>query len=179
MRLAGERVTLIPVPHDLAVAVVSGHGLVAAVAALGLNAVKGWPHPDSVAALRPLAEHGGPAPAHGTFLITLDEDLVGECGWLGGPADGGDTEIGYGLASSVRGRGLGTEAVGVLAAWVEQQPGVRRVTAEAMIGNHASRRVLERLGFRVDTGSPTSPTWQPYVTYVRDAPHVDPTRKSG
>lgn len=173
MRLAGEHVTLIPVPHDVSVAVVSGAGLNAAVAALELSAAVGWPHADTADALRPLAEHGGPGPAHGTFLITVGAELVGECGWLGGPDETGDAEIGYGLAGSVRGRGLGTEAVGVLAAWVEQQPGVRRVTADALIGNEPSRRVLERLGFRPEREAP------PYVTYVRDASHVDGPATSG
>lgn len=167
MRLAGERITLIPVPHELAVAVTTGSGLGEAVAALGLTAATGWPHADTVDALRPLAEHGGPGPAVGTFLVTVDDVLVGECGWLGGPDERGDVEIGYGLAGSARGRGLGTEAVGVLAAWVDRQAGVRRITADALVGNEPSRRVLERLGFRAEREAP------PYVTYVRDAPHVD------
>jgi RimJ/RimL family protein N-acetyltransferase len=167
VRLVGAHVTLVPVPHGVSAAVTSGVGLDAAIAALGLTVAPGWPHADTADALRPLAEHGGPGPAHGTFLITVDDVLVGECGWLGGPDDNGDAEIGYGLAGSVRGRGLGTEAVGMLAAWVEQQPRVRRVTADALVGNAPSRRVLERLGFRPDGSAP------PYVTYVRDAPHVD------
>lgn len=154
-------------PLALCVAVASGSGLADAVTALGLTAAPGWPHADTADALRPLADQGGPDPAHGTFLITVDGELVGECGWLGGPDEHGDAEIGYGLAGSARGRGLGTEAVALLAAWVEQQPGVRRVTADALVGNEPSRRVLERLGFRAEREVP------PYVTYVRDAPHVD------
>lgn len=171
--MTGERVALLPVPHALAVAVVSGERLSEAVDALGLTASAGWPHADTADALRPLAEHGGPESTHGTFLITVGGELVGECGWLGGPDDNGDAEIGYGLAASARGRGLGTEAVGMLAVWVEQQPGVRRITADALVGNEPSRRLLGRLGFRADAQSP------PYVTYVRDAPHVDRRRRSG
>ncbi len=173
MRLVGERVTLLPVPHELSVAVASGQGLPEAVAATGLTAAPGWPHADTADALRPLAEHGGPGPAHGTFLIAVDGELVGECGWIGGPDDAGDVEIGYGLAGSARGRGLGTEAVGVLTAWVERQPGVRRITADALVGNAPSRLLLERLGFRAEAEHP------PYVRYVRDAPHVDDPAESG
>ena len=148
-----------------------GTGLAAAVDALGLTAAPGWPHADTADALRPLL--AGPDPAHGTFLVTIDGELIGECGWIGGPDGGGDVEIGYGLAGSARGRGLGTEAVGVLCAWVEQQPGVRRITADALVGNAPSRRVLERLGFHPQREHP------PYVTYVRDAAHVDGRRHSG
>ena len=163
MRLIGERVTLQPVPRELALAVVSGAGLADAVARLRLTAAVGWPHADTADALRPLTDPESPDPAQGTFLITVDGVLVGECGWLGGPDPAGDAEIGYGLAGSARGRGLGTEAVGMLAAWVEQQPGVRRVTADALIGNEPSRRVLQRLGFQPAGGTP------PYITYVREA----------
>ena len=62
---------------------------------------------------------------------------------------------------------LGITSVGVLAAWVERQPGVRRVTADALVGNEPSRRVLARLGFTAVGEHP------PYITYARDAPHVD------
>lgn len=171
MRLAGERVTLLPVPRAISVGVVEGTGLQAALDELGLTAAKGWPHADTADALRPLVTDG-PDPAHGTFLICVGPELVGDCGWLGGPDDAGDAEIGYGLAPSARGRGLGTEAVGVLSAWVEQQPGVRRVTADALVGNEASRRVLERLGFAPDSETP------PYVRYVRERAHMDQSPNS-
>jgi RimJ/RimL family protein N-acetyltransferase len=155
----------------VSVAVIDGRGLNEAIDALGLTAASGWPHADSADALRPLAGPDAPDPAHGTFLITVDGRLVGECGWLGGPTETGDVEIGYGLAASARGTGLGTEAVGVLTAWVERQPGVQRITADALVGNEPSRRVLTRLGFIEVDEHP------PYITYARDAPHLDRTRK--
>ena len=59
-------------------------------------------------------------------------------------------------------RGLGREAVALLLSWVEQQPGVRRSTAEVLVGNEASLRLLAGLGFVDDgTGVP------PYVRLVR------------
>jgi RimJ/RimL family protein N-acetyltransferase len=164
-RLIGERVTLIPVPHAVAVAVTTGDGLDRALG--GLRAAPGWPHPDSADALRPHAEHGGPGPADGTFLIAVDNQVAGECGWLGGPNVAGEVEIGYGLATSARGRGLGTQAVAMLCAWVEQQAGVRRIVASARIGNEPSRRLLRRLGFSEEPAPP------PYVGYGRDLRHID------
>jgi ribosomal-protein-alanine N-acetyltransferase len=130
-------------------------------------AVPGWPHADTADALRPHAEHGDGGDAHGTFLVEVDGLVVGDCGWFGPPDDSGVAEIGYGLAPSVRARGLGTEAVALLCDWVEQQPGVRRVAAEALVGNEPSRRLLARLGFAEEPAQP------PYVRYVRDAAHVD------
>jgi RimJ/RimL family protein N-acetyltransferase len=170
-RLYGERVTLVPVPHAVAVAVTAGSGLDAALGTL--SRARGWPHADTADALRPLAEHGGPADAHGTFLIAVGDEVVGECGWYGPPDDTGDVEIGYGLATGRRGSGLATEAVGVLCAWVERQVGVRRITAEAMVGNDASWRLLLRLGFAEEPGSP------PFRRFARDVSHIDGPARSG
>lgn len=164
-RLAGPRVALVPVPHPVAVAVADCRPVGPGLAAVGLRAGPGWPHDDSADALRPLAEHGAPGDT-GTWLVVVAGDVVGDCGWFGPPDAAGVVEIGYGLAAGARGRGLGTEAVAVLAAWVEQQPGIRLVTAEVLPGNEASLRLLARLGFHEQDSHP------PYLRLARMAPGV-------
>jgi ribosomal-protein-alanine N-acetyltransferase len=158
-RLHGPRVVLVPVERPVAQAVVAAdtQALTAALADASLHAGPGWPHADTVDALRPLAEHGG----RGCWLVVDGDSVVGDCGWLGGPDATGDAEIGYGLAAPSRGQGLGTEAVALLAAWAEQQQGVHRVVAEVLQGNEASRRLLHRLGFDEEATLP------PYIRYVR------------
>ena len=146
-RLVGPRVALVPLPVPVAVAAAGPPGdLDAALAAVGLRAGPGWPHADTADALAGAAA-GGAQAAEGTWLVTVDGQVVGECGWKG-PADpDGTVEIGYGLAAPARGRGLGTEAVALLVAWSERQPGVRQLAADVLVGNEASRRLLRRLGF--------------------------------
>ncbi len=136
-------IRLRPVAPELARAVLEGADLVPHLG--DLEHAYDWPHADTFDALRPLAEH----PEHcgpGTFLVVQDGVVVGDCGWFGPPDDLGEVDIGYGLAPSVRGRGLGTEAVGLLLDWVRAQ-GATRVRAEVLPGNHASLRLLARLGF--------------------------------
>lgn len=114
--------------------------------ALGLPRCRDWPHADTADALRPLAEH----PEHtsdGTFLICRDGVVVGDCGWFGPPVDG-EVEIGYGVAASARGRGVGTAAVRLLLAWVAER-GALVVRAEARPGNEPSLRLLTGLGFAI------------------------------
>jgi RimJ/RimL family protein N-acetyltransferase len=82
--------------------------------------------------------------------------VVGDCGWQGGPDGDGAVRIGYGLAAPSARLGLGTEAVAVLCAWADTQPGVRRLVADVQVGNEGSRRLLRRLGF---TESPAEPGW--------------------
>jgi RimJ/RimL family protein N-acetyltransferase len=148
-------VRLVPVPLAVAAAVVHGGDVDTALEPL--TRAPDWPHDDSVDALRPHATR----PAPGTFLVVAGDRVIGECGWRGGPDPSGDVEIGYGLAASARGRGLGREAVRQLCGWAEAQDGVRRITAEALVGNEPSRRLLLALGFVEEPGVP------PYHRYVR------------
>jgi RimJ/RimL family protein N-acetyltransferase len=154
-RLTGPRVTLVPVSSALARAVVDGTPAADPLAALGLRAAAGYPHEDSPDAFRPLAEHGEHGD-DGGWLIAVDGEVVGDCGWQTGPDADGEVSIGYGLAVPSRRQGIGTEAVAVLCAWTEAQPGVRRLVADVRVGNEASRRLLLRLGF---TEAPAEPGW--------------------
>ena len=165
-RLHGPRTSLLPVPHAVAVAVLSNdHQQVReALLPLAVTAGPGWPHADTADALRPYAEHGSADQDSGVWLLVVDAQVVGDLGWLGGPAEDGDCELGYGLAAPSREQGLGTEAVGVLAGWAERQPGVHRLTAEVLQGNEASCRLLTRLGFRAE------PAVAPYLLFSRAAP---------
>ena len=129
---------LVPASRDVALAVLEGRDP-------GVAHARDWPHADTLDALRPLAEHPedtGP----GTFLVVVGGVVVGDCGWFGPPDELGEVEIGYGLAPSARGRGLGLQAVSLLLEWVEAQ-GARRVRAEVQPGNEPSLRLLARLGF--------------------------------
>lgn len=132
-------IRLVPVTAELARAVTAHEGLG------DLRHAPDWPHADTYDALRPLAEHArhvGP----GTFLVAVDGVVVGDCGWFGPPDGSGEVEIGYGLAPSARGQGLGSAAVRLLLGWVAEQ-GATRVRAEVLPGNEASRRLLAGLGF--------------------------------
>lgn len=124
----------------------------------------GWPTADTRSALGAAAT----AEAAGVDLGWLvrhreSGQVIGDCGWKGGPDEEGTAEIGYGLAPPWRGQRYGTEAVGALADWALAQPACRRLVAEVLADNLASRRLLERLHFsvtRVDA---------PYVWYARPA----------
>lgn len=59
-------------------------------------------------------------------------------------------EFGYWLARPVWGRGYAVEAGAPLIAAYFRQPGAADLRAGYFAGNHRSRRVLEKLGFRAD-----------------------------
>ena len=163
-RLTGPRVVLVPCPSAVARAVVRGDDVGTALAPLELKPAPGWPHADTADALRPHAEHGPEDADADVWLVVDGDEVVGDCGLAGGVDERGEQEIGYGLAPGARGRGLGTEAVAVLCAWLEQQPDVRRVVAEVEVGNEGSQRLLARLGFV------RQPAVPPYERWVRGEP---------
>ena len=82
-----------------------------------------------------------------------DLQILGDLGTHGPPDGQGCVEIGYSLAPSARGQGIGAAAVGALVRCLTAVPGIRRITAVTGAQNTASRRLLERQGFRI-TGPP-------------------------
>lgn len=133
------RLVLQPVEVATAAAIVGGD--------LGvLQAGVGWPQADTIDGLRrEILLDSTPA----CWLVVHQGSVIGELGWKGGPGPDGTAEIGYGLAPAYRGQGFGTEMVAAFVQWAMDQPEVRRVVAETLADNIASRRVLERSGFVV------------------------------
>lgn len=64
--------------------------------------------------------------------------------------DDGIAEIGYWTAAAARGRGLTTEAVAAVCDWGFTTCGVQRLEWYAEVGNLASRRVAEKVGFVIE-----------------------------
>ncbi len=87
--------------------------------------------------------------ADGTCILRAERLAVGSMGFKGPPDENGSVEIGYATNASMRGRGYATEMASALSEWALAQPGVRRITAECLVGNQASARVLQKCGFQV------------------------------
>ena len=90
--------------------------------------------------------------------------VVGMLGTKGGISAGGEIEIGYGFGPAYRGQGYATEAVHALTVHLLAQPRIRTVTAQTALGNRASERVLQKVGFarmdrRWDVGGEVLTLW--------------------
>jgi RimJ/RimL family protein N-acetyltransferase len=150
-RIRTPRLVLEPLAPEVARAIVAGD-------LSGVRPAAGWPHDATLDGIRLGLEHG----VSTTWLVLRDGVVIGDCGLHGPPDEEGEVEIGYGLAEPFRGRGYGTELARALSDWVLAQPGVRRVVARNVLaGNAASRVVLERAGFVLESASGTT------VSYVR------------
>ena len=141
-RLATLRLVLVPMTLDAVRALVAG-------ADPGLPLASGYPHADTLYALA--LQAGADEVPVAWFVVHAESGaVIGDCGAKGPPDEAGRLEIGYGLAAAYRGRGYGGEAVAAMVRWLVGQDEVRSVVAEVEVGNIASRRLLERIGFVLD-----------------------------
>jgi ribosomal-protein-alanine N-acetyltransferase len=92
------------------------------------------------------AEHG----RAGWWIIEGRDDEAFHGVGLLLPLDGDDVEVGYRLARRSWGRGIATEAAAALIDHAFARLDLSRVVALAYSDNHASRRVLAKLGFTHD-----------------------------
>jgi len=106
--------------------------------------------PHILAIVRGIAERLWAQNCHGAWMIVSSDELVGLCSYRR-PPNGGEVEIGYGVAESRRGRGHATRAVEAMAA-ASKSAVVRALLAETSVASAASGRVLENNGF-VTTGN--------------------------
>ena len=84
------------------------------------------------------------------WAVTLKEDterLIGTAGFNVWHTWNNSAEIGYDLARAHWGRGLMVEALEPIIDFGFTRMALNRIEADATVGNHASSRVLEKLGF--------------------------------
>ena len=83
------------------------------------------------------------------IIRRADARILGDIGLHGPPDNKGCVEIGYSLAPSARGKGIGTAVVSALVKRLAAMQQIRQVTAVTGTSNTASRRLLERQGFHL------------------------------
>ena len=89
------------------------------------------------------------------FSLSLDTAVIERDSgrYIGGvslrPAEGDPAivDIGYAFAVDFHGKGYATEAVGAMVDEAFGKRGAERIFGNAFVGNHASRKVMEKLGF--------------------------------
>ena len=149
-----ERLRLVALTPDLAQTALEDRVKLGQM--LGTRVPQTWPGADFARMLPRLAqgvELASPETEPTRLIIhTTDRVLIGETGFHGPPDGSGTVEVGYSIVPDYRGRGFAFEATRALIDRVFERPGVRRVIATCLDDNHASIRVLEKLGMR-RTGS--------------------------
>lgn len=83
--------------------------------------------------------------------VTRDSDprVIGSVIFHGGPDSRGAVEVAYGIEEESQRQGFGHEAVHAAVSWAFGEPNVHIVRASTFTWHSASRRILEKIGFRV------------------------------
>jgi RimJ/RimL family protein N-acetyltransferase len=83
----------------------------------------------------------------GFAIRTLDGEFLGLAGFVELDRGAKEGELGYVVAAEARGRGVATQAVGLLTRWGFDELGLERITLVIDRANLASEKVAERCGY--------------------------------
>ncbi len=111
---------------------------------------------------------------HGFGLLAAEDretrELVGRTGVAYHRAWPDDPEVGWGFDPDWWGRGLATEAGAACVRWAFERLRFSRVVSICLPENAASRRVMEKLGFRLLTERDSQ--WGVLLVHALDTPLV-------
>jgi len=97
--------------------------------------------------LRAMTRRLNAAGSRGSWLVVVDNEVVGLCGYKLPPTADGVVEIGYGIAPCRRNLGHATRAVRAMMELARLDLAVSHVVASTAVANAASQTVLKRNGF--------------------------------
>jgi RimJ/RimL family protein N-acetyltransferase len=104
----------------------------------------------------------------GWILWAVEAKATGTLmGWCGFGLREGQVDFGYRFAKAFWGQGFGTEVAQAVLAYGLAQYQLVPCTATAFVENTASRRILEKLGFRVERYGEQYGKWVAYYTYAQ------------
>lgn len=110
-----------------------------------------FPHPYTRRHAIEFLQHATAGAPPTNFAIVVGGEAVGGLAYVAGTdIERYSAEVGYWLSESMWGRGIATEALVLLTDYVLMDRNMLRLFALPFADNHASRRVLEKAGYRCE-----------------------------
>jgi [ribosomal protein S5]-alanine N-acetyltransferase len=146
-----ERLILIPFTLEASHSLLAGDKSI--LIRYNLNPTPYWPDQETMDTLPRIVKRLEQLPEPTGFeswMIVLKQNatVIGDAGFKGGPNEEGAVDIGYSIIEQEKQRGYGLETARALSEWAFRHPQVKAVTANCLLGNTASIRLLEKLGMQ-------------------------------
>jgi len=147
------------------------------LAEIGLQPTRIWPDQESMDTLPRIIKRLEQLPEPTGFeswMIVLRHNatVIGDAGFKGAPNKEGIVDIGYSIIEQEQQRGYGLETARALVGWAFRHPHVEAVTANCLLENTASIRLLEKLGMQETVRDDEMIYWKLH------RPHLQSTRQS-
>ena len=84
------------------------------------------------------------------LILKEENKMIGTCGFTRFSFPNDSAEVGYVINPKYRGRGLAPEALREVIRFGFSTIGLNRIEAKYIVGNEASRRVMEKVGMRFE-----------------------------
>ncbi|WP_018476756.1 GNAT family N-acetyltransferase [Pontibacter roseus] len=144
-----DRLALIPFTLDVARALYAFN--TAILTQIGLQPTRFWPDQESMDTLPRIIKRLELVPEPTGFeswMIVLRQNatVIGDAGFKGPPNAEGAVDIGYSIIEQEQQRGYALETARALVEWAFRQPEVKAVTANCLLENAPSARILQKLG---------------------------------
>jgi [ribosomal protein S5]-alanine N-acetyltransferase len=145
--LSTDRLKLIPSSLSVERAILQQRDMLPSIT--GLRVPEAWPGDDWLQALASLIdvyeEHPKWCGWNRNISHARDATLIGGIGCVCPPGSDGAVSIGFHIVPEYRRQGYALEAAQAYTEWLSSQHGVRLITADCLITNAASIRILEHL----------------------------------
>lgn len=112
----------------------------------------------------------------GIIIHNSDKIVIGSMGFKAPPSEQGMVEIGYDIIPAYQGRGYATEMARAFVTWAFEQSSVARITAECLLDNWASIRVLQKVNMRQLESTDKMHRWELTRALWRERPITDSLR---
>lgn len=150
-KIITDRLYLIPFTIEICEELLQGN--TAILSQYGLKPSIDWPDEDMLETLpriiTNLEKVTAPSGFESWMIIKKENDtIIGDIGFKGVPNLGSAVDIGYGITLNERRKGYASEAIAGLIQWAFSQPSVKLITAQSLLDNTGSAKILEKQGFK-------------------------------
>lgn len=150
-KIVTDRLIIMPMTFSMIHSILQGN--YEEIYKLGINFHKDWPRQDTMDImwfLKDVINKTDEVSGFDIWMVIKKDEMtvIGDAGFKGDPDEDGKVEIGFGLVDEEHRKGYGYEVASSLIDWASQQESVKVITADCLLDNTGSIKVLTKCGLK-------------------------------